>query len=243
MGARYYPIFLDLTDKEALVVGAGQVGRRKIAALMETSLARVVVVDPAAPLSEAELFSQHSCTQVAKAPGARDEASLPQLMVHRRPFAEDDVQGKILVFAATAGRDVNESVRRACDALGILCNVADAGEDCGFLVPSVIRQGDLTLALATGGASPALTRHMRRVLEAWMGNRYTALAALLARLRPLVLARVEGTEAHSDLFRALVASSLAEHLAARDFAAARELLERLLPKALRGFTGELLHDL
>lgn len=219
---RYYPLFLDLSRKDILVVGAGDVGRRKIASLLEAAPRSLCVVDPA-PLPD---LPRH-----------------PRLFHIQGAFGPEQVAGKILVFAATPLSEVNAMVAAVCEASGILCNIADAPEKSDFFVPALARSGGITLAISTGGASPALARRIRADLESWLGNRYTALAVLMGRLRPSVLALALPGAQNAALFRALVHSSLADHLRSGNRAAARELLEHLLPQDLRHLVEELLHDL
>ncbi len=218
----HYPLFLDLSRRDILVAGAGAVGRRKITSLLEAGPRSLCVVDPA-PLPD---LPRHSC-----------------LCHVQSGFAPEQVAGKFLVFAATGLPDVNALIAAICAAAGILCNIADAPDKSDFFVPALARSGDIALAVSTGGASPALARRIRADLESWLGNRYTALAALLGRLRPAVLALGMSGEYNTALFRALVNSSLADLLRAGEADAARDLLEQLLPPALRHWIGELLHDL
>ena len=218
----YYPLFLDLSRRDILVVGAGEVGRRKIASLLEAGPRSLCVVDPA-PLPD---LPRHPCLRHVQS-----------------GFEPGQVSGKFLVFAATRLPEVNAMVAAVCEASGILCNIADAPEKSDFFVPALARSGDIALAISTGGASPALARRIRADLESWLGNRYTALVIFLGRLRPFVLALGLPGAQNAALFRALVNSSLAEQLRAGDHRAAGDLLEQLLPPALRHHIGELLHDL
>ena len=219
-----YPIFLELGGGRVLVVGAGEVGRRKIAGLAGRGLSRIWVLDPAAPEKD-ELLA---C-------GAR-------VKYRNRPFAPADVLGMSLVFACTNNREVNSAVAKACRAQGVLCNVADAPAESDFFVPALVERGDIILAVGTGGAGPALTRFLREELEGWLGTRYTALAAFLKRLRPLLLGLGFETGENTRIFRALVRSSLAEALAGNDPDAARAILRELLPEPLHAAIGDLLHE-
>jgi precorrin-2 dehydrogenase len=137
-----YPIFLDLTGKAVLVVGAGKVGLRKTRGLLEAG-AEVTVV---APRCDA---------------GFR---SLPVRWLPRR-FRKSDLRGKALVFAATDDRKVNHRVAEEARRLGIPANVADAAGECDFLVPARVRSGDLQIAVSTSGRSPRLAVELRRKLE------------------------------------------------------------------------------
>ncbi len=219
-----YPIFLRLEGKEALVIGAGAVGRRKVAGLSGRGLARVLVLDPA--LSDGS-ETLHGGTRVE---------------YQSRGFVPEDATGKALVFVCTNNRVCNARAAEACRERGVLCNVADAPEESDFFVPALAEHGDICLAVGTGGAGPALSRRIREELEAWLGNRYTALAALLRRLRPRLLALGLGATENTRIFRALVRSCLAEQLADNDFPGAEASLREQLPPSLHASIGDLLHE-
>ncbi|MCH5276345.1 MAG: bifunctional precorrin-2 dehydrogenase/sirohydrochlorin ferrochelatase [Desulfovibrionaceae bacterium] len=227
---RYYPIFLNLRGKRCLVVGAGRVGRRKIAGLLECDPAEVLVLDPNLPSAEVSALPGH-----------------PALRHERRAFTAPDVAGRHLVFAATPVRSVNALVAACCHEQGVPCNVADAAQDSDFLVPARVDSGSLTLAVSTGGASPALARALREDLEKWLGRRYCRLACLLDKLRPVIMALHLGSDADAEIFRALCAmplrETLAEMLNRADFSQARAELSRILPSATHPFLAELLHEL
>lgn len=138
----YYPVFLDLQGKPVLVVGAGAVALRKVKGLLEAG-AKVTVVSPA-QLPEFESLA---------------------VTLRARRFRRSDIKGQALVFAATDSRAVNQAVGEAARAAGIAVNVADAPEECGFLVPSRIRQGGLQVAVSTSGRSPRLAIEIRKKIE------------------------------------------------------------------------------
>lgn len=143
----YYPLFLDLRGRKVLVVGAGKVALRKTRGLLEAG-AVVTVVSP------------------------EGEAEFASLAVEwkRRRFRASDVGGQALVFTATNDRAVNRKVGEAAAARGIWANVADAPEECDFLVPSRIRRGDLQVAVSTGGRSPRLAAGLRKRIEELLEN-------------------------------------------------------------------------
>lgn len=141
-GKVYYPIFLDLTAKAVLVAGGGKVGLRKARGLVEAG-ALVTVVSP------------------------RHETELEELGVRilSRGFEDSDLNGMTLVLAATDNRAVNRHIADLCKQRGIPVNVADAPEECDFLVPARVRQGDLQIAISTSGTSPSLAKDLRQKLE------------------------------------------------------------------------------
>lgn len=233
---RYYPLFLDLHAAHCLVVGAGRVGRRKIAALLSCTPASVLVLDPG--LDDASARALRESFAPLSAP----------LHVEGRGFLPEDLERKTLVFAATPSAAVNGYIARLAAAARILCNVAGPTDAEGnFLVPAHLEDGPLVLALSTGGSSPALARALKEELEPWIGQGYAPFLALLERLRPLILALGMGSDADAELFRALCAQPLRGRLMSalkqRDSDALTALLQPLLPKNLPFSAEEFLHEL
>jgi uroporphyrin-III C-methyltransferase/precorrin-2 dehydrogenase/sirohydrochlorin ferrochelatase len=167
----YYSVALNLVGRRCLVVGGGPVAARKLDALAEAD-ACIVVVAPALSARMAAAASRHG------------------VEVLLRPFAEPDLDGAFLVIAATNDRAVNQRVAVAARALGILVNSADDPANCDFVLPAVVRRGNVHVAVTTGGRSPALARHLRERLEAQIPIGYAALAEVVARVRAAV--RSEG---------------------------------------------------
>ena len=214
---RYYPIFLNLARKKCLVVGAGQVGRRKIATLASCGAEEVLVLD-VAPLS----------------PSGASLLDYACVRFERRPFAPDDLDGRFLVIASTSDEELNWRISRLCEERGIPCNIVDQPEKCSFIVPALFTRGDLTLAVSTGGSSPALARKIRHDLGEYFGAQYGAFLTLMGRLRPLVLGLGQGTDHNSELFRAIVDSPLLDAIKGRDVPKALSILRSILPESLHG---------
>ncbi len=121
---RYYPIFVNLARKKCLVVGAGQVGRRKIATLASCGAAEILVLDlsPLGPESAAIL--EHPCVRF-----------------ERRAFAPADLDDRFLVIASTSDEDTNWRISRLCEQRGIPCNIVAQPEKCSFIVPALFTPG------------------------------------------------------------------------------------------------------
>jgi precorrin-2 dehydrogenase/sirohydrochlorin ferrochelatase len=185
--ARYYPAFLDLRGKLALVVGGGEVASRKVQLLLSCG-ARVRLVSPRVTSSLSRLSSS--------------------LDVISRPYRATDLDGTFIVFAVTDDPVVNETVAREARARGILVNVADSPSLCDFIVPSVVSRGDLQVAISTGGASPALAAHLRAELERVVGPEYAELVTLLESVRERVRAEIADPERRRAVLEQLVRSDL-----------------------------------
>lgn len=162
----YYPIAIDLTDKNVLVVGGGSVALRKTETLLEFG-AVVTVVSP--EISD-------NIERIAKS---------NRVTLIKRSYLPSDIVGMTLVIAATDDRAVNSEVSKDSQAAGIPVNVVDDPELCSFIVQSVVRRGDLTISIGTGGKSPALSKRVRKLVEKEIGPEYGELAELLGEMREL----------------------------------------------------------
>jgi len=223
---RYYPLLLDLTHMHCLVVGAGEVGLRKIQGLLECEPARVTGVDPAPVTAElADLLAKHS-----------------NFSYKQRPFAPTDLDGARMVFACTANRELNQTIGDECARRGLLCNRTDDPEQGTFVLPATITRGDLVIAVSTNGASPALCRIIRRDLEGRYGPEYACFARLLRQIRTALLALGWSCAANRVIFRELAASNLPELIRANDHEHCHSLLAALLPAPLHPRIGEWCDD-
>ena len=186
MDKRYYMACLDLEGRDCLVVGGGAVGVEKAEGLLECG-ARVTVVAPQAV------------------------AELHELQVEwlRRTYRGADLDGRFLVVAATANNALNRRVHADAEARSLLCNVVDVPELCSFMLPAVHRQGPISIAVSTGGASPALAQRIRSELAERIGPEYAELARRLQALRPWVKVHYPSYEERRDFFQRLVEDALA----------------------------------
>ncbi|MGE5299502.1 MAG: bifunctional precorrin-2 dehydrogenase/sirohydrochlorin ferrochelatase, partial [Acidobacteriota bacterium] len=139
----YYPAFLNLKSRKAVVVGGGKVAERKVSALLKAG-ADVTVISPSI------------------APGLQKELSRKRIIHLSRTYRRGDLRGALLVIAATDSPETNRRVSKDAPAL---VNVVDVPAECNFIAPSVVRRGPLLLAVSTSGTSPALARTLREELE------------------------------------------------------------------------------
>ena len=233
---RYYPLFLDLAESRCLLVGAGRVGRRKAATLLECSPASLLVLDPG--MDEAAF--RESLAGLDCAP----------LVCEARAFRPEDIEGVSLVFAATPSAEVNSAIASLCRASGVLCNVAgplEEGARGNFIVPAHVEDGPLVLALSTSGGSPALARALKEDLESWISAGYSRLVRLLEALRPRLLALGLGSDADAEIFRAICARPLRDQLMSalteQDAARVDALLRPILPSALSFSSEEIFYGM
>ncbi len=206
---KLYPMMVDLTGKRCLVVGGGTVAERKVTLLLECG-ADVEVVSP---VTTARLGA-------LAASGA--------MRVRRRPVRPSDLSDAFLVVVATDDPQVNREVAERVRTTGGLVNVADDPEACSFLVPSVLRRGDLTIAISTGGGSPALAKKLRQRLEQTIGPEYEAYLAALRLLRDRARRAIADPQLRRAVHQRAVESDLFERAARGDAAAVAACIEELL---------------
>jgi precorrin-2 dehydrogenase / sirohydrochlorin ferrochelatase len=150
---KLFPMFLKLSDRPCLVVGAGAIAESKIASLLEAG-GRVRVVAPEAT------------------PQVRSWAQSNTLEWHQRPFQPDDLDGMFLVVAGTSSTELHERIFAEASSRGVLCNIVDVPALCDFYYPSVVQRGALQIAISTAGLSPALAQRLRKQLEDQFGPEY-----------------------------------------------------------------------
>jgi len=160
----YYPIFLDVQGKPVLLVGGGHVALEKIGKLVEHG-ADVTIVAP------------------ALIPEVRAFVDAGQARWEERPYREGDTEGAFLVMVATDNGEVNRHVAAEARERKILVNAADDAANCDFILPALVRRGEIAVASSTGGTSPAMARWLRERLEEFMSDDVVGLAALLAEVR------------------------------------------------------------
>lgn len=179
-----FPMFMKLTGRQCLVVGAGKVGEPKIGGLIDTGAhIRVVAIEAT--------------------PAVREWARSGKIELELRAFAADDLDGAFLAIVATASRDLNELVYREAERRGVLCNAADVPEYCDFFYPAVVRRGDLQIAISTSGQSPSLAQKIRQQLDRQFGPGYETWIAELGETRRLVLASELDRERKQHLLHSL----------------------------------------
>ncbi|MDR3745602.1 MAG: bifunctional precorrin-2 dehydrogenase/sirohydrochlorin ferrochelatase [Acidobacteriaceae bacterium] len=184
-----FPIFLKLTARPCIVIGAGHLAESKIASLQAAN-ARVTVISPAASARIAEM----------------SEAG--DLVWQQRKYASGDLAGQFLAVAATNDPVVNRAVFAEAEAAGVLINAVDDPPFCDFYFPSVVRRGDLQIAISTAGASPALAQQLRKEINALLPLDAGEWLAELGTLRREILQREPTNEARRELLHQLASREL-----------------------------------
>ena len=174
-----FPIFLKLTGRPCVVIGAGNLAESKVESLLAAN-GKVTVIAP-----------QANTRIVALSDGG-------EITWHQREYAQGDIAGHVLAIAATNNPAVNRAVFAEAEASGVLVNAVDDPPFCDFYFPSVVRRGDLQIAISTAGASPALAQRLRKEINALLpldtGDWLTELGNLrreVLQMEPLNQARKE----------------------------------------------------
>ena len=201
-----YPVVLRIEGRPCLVVGGGPVAARKVAELARCG-ALITVVAPAIDPAIVDLTNA-------------GEAGTVQ--VERRPYRDGEAADYRLVVTATGLPAVDRTVAADAEAAGVWVNSADDAEHCTFLLPSVHRDGPVSIAVSTGGASPALATWLRREVAETLGDKLGALAELLREARHRLMA--EGRPTTSVDWAALLDGPLPTLVRDGDIEGARGLL-------------------
>ncbi|MCE7069663.1 bifunctional precorrin-2 dehydrogenase/sirohydrochlorin ferrochelatase [Dyadobacter sp. CY327] len=160
-----FPIFLKLENLHTLIVGGGYVGLEKITAVLDNS-----------PLANVTLVSPDIRQEI------RDIANLnSRISLIERRFEDADLDTKDMVIVATNDKLENARIAGVARSRNMLVNVADTPAICDFYLSSVVRKGNLKVAISTNGMSPTLAKRLKEVLgEALPDNLETAMEQLKA---------------------------------------------------------------
>jgi precorrin-2 dehydrogenase/sirohydrochlorin ferrochelatase len=206
---RYYPVNLDIRNRGCLVVGGGAVGERKVRTLLECG-ADVVVITL--------LATEH----------LHGLASEGQIRLRLRGYQPSDLDGQFLVIGATGDEEVNRRISEDASGRGILCNIADRPKACTFVLPAIVSQGDLVIAISTSNKSPALAKRIRQALEKEFGPEYATLLNLMGAIRARLLAEAKRPERHKRIFERILDAGLLEMIREERTEEATALLQELL---------------
>lgn len=186
---RYYPVFLDLKNKKSVVIGGGSVAERKVVTLLSCK-ADVSVISPDIT------------------PRLRELAKKKKLTYIKKRYEDKDIKNAFLVVAATNNRDANKAVFAAAKKYKCLLNIVDKPDESNFIVPSLISRGDLTIAVSTGGKSPALAKQIRKELQQRYGKEYEIFIKAMGKAREQVLKNVPSEKARRQIFTKLAKSNI-----------------------------------
>lgn len=208
----YFPIFLTLKQQSCLVVGGGDVARRKISLLKQAGAAITVV-------------SPEACAEVV------EWAQKNELTWIQRAYEHTDLEGRRIVIAATNQREVNAAVSAAAQGRSIPVNVVDQPDLCSFIMPAIVDRSPIIIAISTGGGVPVLARLLRARLESWIPATYGDLAQLAVKFRDRVKAKFHTTNDRRIFWEDVLQGDVAEKMFAGKKVESEAALELALQNA------------
>lgn len=213
----YLPLFVKLTDRQCLVVGGGEIARRKIEWLVSAG-ARITLVAPHIDADVRELL--------------RDSSN-----IHQRAFRDDDVSGKMLAIAATDDRAVNRAVHAAAMQRGVLVNSVDDADASTVIFPSIVNRDPVIVAISTSGRSPTLARRIRSMIEARLPQGTGPLAELLGRWRTRLRSGDQPVVVDRAFWEKVLDGPIPNAVYAADVNLADALFEAQLQRGARASSG------
>jgi precorrin-2 dehydrogenase/sirohydrochlorin ferrochelatase len=193
---KYYPVNLDINDRNCLVVGGGSVGTRKVRTLIKCN-ANVTVVSPEFEENLMLLADKHSIT------------------LKKRPYRPTDLNNMFLVISATCDLKLNRLISQEARERNMLCNIADFPDACSFILPSIVNRGDLLISISTSGKSPAFAKKLRKDLEKQFGKEYGDFLRLMGAIRKKLLGENHHPEAHKNIFQQIIEQDLLDMIRMR----------------------------
>jgi precorrin-2 dehydrogenase/sirohydrochlorin ferrochelatase len=159
--ANYYPIMLDLRGREVVVIGGNRMAAEKVAGLISSG-AHITVIHTT------------FCADL------RERAERGEITLRRKAYEPGDLAGAFVVFAAVTDPELIAAIESETQERGQLLNIVDVPAHCNFIVPSILRRGQLTIAVSTAGASPSLAKRIRQRLEGIFPSTYDQYIRLAA---------------------------------------------------------------
>lgn len=205
----YYPVFLQLRDQLCIVIGGGKIAEGKVDGLIAAG-ASVRIISPH--------LTRH----------LRNLVDQKQVECVSREYLSGDLEGGFLVISATDQASINHKVWEEAVSNRQLVNVVDDTPHCNFIMPAVLRKGDLSIAISTAGKAPALAVHLKERLQNELGPEYESFLELAGKLREPLAKHKPDFEARKLLWYQLVDSEILDILSRGDIAAAVDLISQMV---------------
>lgn len=198
----YFPMFVDMTERECLIVGGGNVAYRKVMVMLDFG-AKVTVV------------AEDICDELRKLI-AGDRANngwfssdaADRITIIKRKFEQKDCDGMEMVIAATDDNALNHEIAEYCKAKGIMVNAVDQKADCSFIFPSYVKEKNLVAAFSSGGNSPVLTQYLKgkeqEILTPFLGE----LNEYMGQIREKVIAEYHTEAERKRVFKEILCAAI-----------------------------------
>jgi len=205
----YYPVYIELRDQPCVVIGGGKIAEGKVYGLLAVQ-AKVTVIAPELSSHLNNLAEQKQITYIS------------------RKYQPGDLAGAFMVICATDQAEINHQVWQEATANHQLVNVVDDTPRCNFIAPSILRKGDLTIAISTSGKAPALAVRLKERFQRELGPEYERFLELAGELREPLARHVPDFETRKALWYELVDSEILDALARGDESSAREIISQVV---------------
>ena len=205
----YYPVYIQMHEQSCVVIGGGKIAEGKVEGLLAVE-AKVTVIAP------------------DLTPHLQDLADQKQITYLGRAYQPGDLTGAFMVICATDQAEINHQVWQEATANHQLVNVVDDTPRCNFIAPSILRKGDLTIAISTSGKAPALAVRLKERLQREIGPEYERFLELAGELREPLARHIPDFETRKALWYELVDSGILDVLASGDEEQAREIISRVV---------------
>ncbi len=207
---KYYPVFLNLEGKNAVVIGGGRVAERKALTLLKTG-ALVTVISPTITKSLEKLRKKRVITHI------------------KREYRKGDLKNAFLVIAGTFSVKTNTQIaqdsKRISTRSQLLINVIDTPSEGNFITPSLIKRGPLTIAISTEGNSPAVAKTVRKELEKLYGNEFSHYLKFLGLIRKKAIQEIKNDKKREEFLKGLASEKIFNTLRKKGISS----LSRLVP--------------
>ena len=182
----YFPFFIEIKDKECLVVGGGMVALRKIEKLLPFGV-KITVVSPA------------FCSEIE---------GMESILRVQRKFHPADIEGKLFVIGATDDETVNAEISALCQQKNIPVNIVDDPKKCTFFFPALVKQGEFVAGFSSGGGSPLAAQYIRKKVEDAVPVGFDKVVEILASVREQVKAEIPDMKKRESVFKKIFALAL-----------------------------------
>lgn len=188
----YFPMFVDITDKDCLIVGGGLVAYRKINTLLDFGAEVTVVATDI----------DNKIKQIAK--------DNTKVKLRMRKFCDDDIAGKLLVIAATDDKELNHRISSLCVFNKIPVNSVDDIENCSFILPSIIREKDVVAAFSSSGKAPVITQYLKEKESGILTPLIGEINDCMGEYRGIVKERIDDENLRKQIYNEILELSIKE---------------------------------
>ena len=201
----YFPMFVDMTERECLIVGGGNVAYRKVIVMLDFGAKITVVAEDIC--EELRKLTIDDIASEDKT-GSYTANKENRITFIKRRFERKDCDGMEMVIAATDDNALNHEIAEYCKANGIMVNAVDKKADCSFIFPSYIKEKNLVAAFSSGGNSPVLTQYLKgkeqEILTPFLGE----LNEYMGQIREKVIAQYDTEAERKRVFKEILCAAI-----------------------------------